>query len=171
MFLKVKKHIYSCEPPITMEIRLNTDHIVSYYRNIKNTCTLELSNGQRYEIEMSEEQLDDILLYKNCDPTPVKEIDDHINMDDNPLGFSTESENDIEEQKSDERLATSKQIAYVRSIAKKKGLDLKLPKTITFEFARQFLDKYAPKKKKQTSEFDWEQLDEDADGEFPGYRD
>ena len=160
MFLKVKLH----NSPYPKEIVLNTDQIAYYYGHSETTTNVIFSGQRGFEVEKPESWFNDILVYKICDPTPVKEIDDHIDIDDNPLGFSTES-------KTDDRLATSKQIDYVRSIARKKGLDLTLPKTITFKFAKQFLDKYAPKKKKQTSEFDWEQLDEDADGEFPGYRD
>ena len=161
MFLKVKQVDTDLFPKI---VTINTDQIIYYFSFGKDTTMIHFSDNTGLKAYITEEELDDILVYKNCDPTPVKEIDD------NPLNFSTDPE-PISEPNKEDRLATSKQIAYIRSIAKKKGLDLTLPKTITFEFARKFLDKYAPKKKKQTSEFDWEQLDEDADGEFPGYRD
>ena len=160
MFLRLKKAEKDAFPK---EIVLNTDQIVYYFGFRENTSMIHFPDGTGVEAFITESELDDILVYKNCDPTPVKEIDD------NPLNFSTDPK-PISEIDTEERLATSKQIAYVRSIAKKKGLDLTLPKTITFGFARKFLDKYA-KKIKPKDTFDWEQLDEDADGEFPGYRD
>jgi len=171
MFLKVKQWVNNT----TRNITINTDQIACYseFKHIKNSTEIYLSNNQLIIILQPVSWFDDILVYKNQDPTPVKEIDDHIIVegDDNPLGFSTvpkSVEND--DQDSSERMATEKQISYMKSIREKKGLNVKFPNHITFKFAKEFLDKYAPKKK-QKSEFDWEQLDEDSDGEFPGYRD
>ena len=171
MFLKVKQWVNNT----TKNITINTDQITCYseFKHIKNSTEIYLSNNQLIIILQPVSWFDDVLVYKNQDPTPVKEIDDHIIVEgnDNPLDFSTDSEMVEENQDTNERMATEKQISYMKSIREKKGLNVKFPNYITFKFAKEFLDKYAPKKKKPTAEFDWEQLDEDADGEFPGYRD
>ena len=162
MFIKVKLHNSS----YPKEIVLNTDQIAYYYGHSENTTSVIFSDQKGLEVEKPESWFDDILVYKNCDPTPVKEIDD------NPLNFSTDPEPIEEDPEPNERLATEKQISYMKAIREKKGLKIKFPKNITFRFAKDFLDKYAGKiKKEEPKPLNFNDLDEDADGEFPGYRD
>ena len=163
MFLRLKKAEKDAFPK---EIVLNTDQIVYYYGFRENTSMIHFSDGTGAEVFITENELDDILVYKNCDPTPVKEIDD------NPLNFSTDPEPIEEDISPNERLATEKQISYMKAIREKKGLKIKFPRNITFRFAKDFLDKYAGKiKKEEPKPLNFKDLDEDADGEFPGYRD
>ena len=163
MFLRLKKAEKDAFPK---EIVLNTDQIVYYFGFRENTSMIHFSDGTGVEAFITESELDDILVYKNCDPTPVKEIDD------NPLHFSTDPEPIEEDISPNERLATEKQISYMKAIREKKGLKIKFPRNITFRFAKDFLDKYAGKiKKEEPKPLNFKDLDEDADGEFPGYRD
>lgn len=163
MFLRLKKAEKDAFPK---EIVLNTDQIVYYFGFRENTSMIHFPDGTGVEAFITESELDDILVYKNCDPTPVKEIDD------NPLNFSTDPEPIEEDISPNERLATEKQISYMKAIREKKGLKIKFPRNITFRFAKDFLDKYAGKiKKEEPKPLNFKDLDEDADGEFPGYRD
>jgi len=163
MFLKVKPADKDSFPKI---VTINTDQIIYYFGFCKDTTMIHFSDNTGLKAYITEEELDDILVYKNCDPTPVKEIDD------NPLNFSTTPEPIEEDPEPNERLATEKQISYMKSIREKKGLKIKFPRNITFRFAKDFLDKYAGKiKKEEPKPLNFKDLDEDADGEFPGYRD
>ena len=163
MFLRLKRAEQDVYPK---EVVLNTDQITYYFGYGENTTMIHLSDGTGVEVFMTEEEMNDILLYKNCDPTPVKEIDD------NPLHFSTDPGPIEEDISPNERLATEKQISYMKAIREKKGLKIKFPRNITFRFAKDFLDKYAGKiKKEEPKPLNFKDLDEDADGEFPGYRD
>lgn len=165
MFLKLKRADTE-NGGYPKEITLNTDQIVYYFGFRENTSMIHFSDGTGVEAFITESELDDILVYKNCDPTPVKEIDD------NPLNFSTDPEPIEEDISPNERLATEKQISYMKAIREKKGLKIKFPRNITFRFAKDFLDKYAGKiKKEEPKPLNFKDLDEDADGEFPGYRD
>lgn len=161
---------------------INTDQIAYYYEHTDKTTMIHFSNGGGIEFHITKKELDDILLCNNINKDkPVlnteqaKEIDNIINgqsKEDNPLGFTTESfdiDNNTEPNNTNHvRMATEKQVLYIKDLKRKKNLSIEIPEEITFDFAKKFLDKYSGKKSQCNTEIK-PPSDED-DGEYPGYR-
>jgi len=174
MFLSVDCIIYNHKCDRT----INTDQITCYFSQGKDKTIVNLSDGTGLEVLKPIEWFDDILVFKNTDPTPVKEIDDNFEQisteDDNPLGFESDNEPIEELENNNERMATEKQISYIKSIARKKHIVL--PRKITFSFAKKFLDEHVgkikPRKSYNSPDFDPlkdEPIEDDE--QYPGFKD